>query len=332
MNRRDYLLRILDSITKDTKPISVIGSMNADIMVTTGRFPLPGETIVGGELMRFSGGKSANQAASAARLGANVHMYGAVGEDDNATFLLDRLHEAGVNTDDVKHVPGPSGTTIITVDGSGENTIIYLKGANGAVDKSYISEIAQDLTNSSVLGLCFETDIDTVGAVAFLCHRMEIPVVLNDSPFIAHLDPRLVSSTDILLVNEHEMAQLLGMFEPADGNWEALDWKAIAMKMHNFGFNKAAITLGSAGSMVIENGEVTSIPGIQVRAVDTTGCGDSFMGTILAGTAAGLSLADCAQLATCVAAYAATHHGAQSSYGTREDIAEFIKAHFPAED
>lgn len=325
MSRQAQLLQYLQTISDEGKQISVVGSMNADYTVTTERFPQPGESVNGSEMSILPGGKSGNQAASAAKLGANVRIFGAVGTDSNASFLIDELSRAGVQTDAVKRIPGQSGMTVITVDSHGENTIVYLPGANSAVDVAYVQSAAPVLTSSAVLGLCLETSTDTVIAAAKICHDAGVPVLLNDSPFVPELPKELIDNTDILLVNEHEMAQLLNIEEPADGNWDNLDWNAAAKKLHEFGYKKAIITLGAAGSMVIDNSELARIAPVPVDAVDTTGCGDAFMGTVLAGLSAGLTLEAAACLASCVSAYAAKGRGAQASYGTAEQIAAFIR-------
>lgn len=250
--------------------VSVIGSMNADYTVSTERLPGPGETVNGGPLQVLPGGKSGNQAAAAARIGANVRIFGAVGSDANADFLLGKLTEAGVDTQYVRHVLGPSGTTVI--------------------------------------------------AVARMGREAGATVLLNNSPFTTELPRELIEASDILLVNEHEMAQLLGINEPEDDDWDGMDWHAIADKMHDYGFRQAVITLGGDGSVVIDGDDIHRISPVRVQARDTTGCGDSFMGTILAGLSSGMTLMDSAQLASYVSAYAATNYGAQASYGTAAQI------------
>lgn len=322
------LIDLLETIRTCDKKVSVVGSVNADYTVTTPRFPLPGETLTGGEMHLFAGGKSANQAASAARLGANVHFYGAVGDDSNSEFLIHQLNEAGVKTNRIRRVSGPSGTTFITVDAVGENTIIYLRGANDRVDQHYVSEVIGEVVHSAVIGLCLEIPIEVAASVATVCKRADVPVLLNDSPFNPQLSAELIAATDILLVNEHEMTQLLGIQDPANGDWKAYDWNTINEKMQDFGYQRAIITFGAAGSVVLDKGEITQVPPIKVKVVDTTGCGDAFMGTMLACIAADILLVDSARLASVVAAYAATGRGAQSSYGTSEQIEEFIKNDF----
>lgn len=305
--------------------VCVVGSMNADYTVTAERLPGPGETITGGPLQVLPGGKSGNQAAAAARIGATVHMFGAVGSDANAEFLLAKLGEAGVNTSHIRRVLGPSGTTVITVDASGENTIVYSPGSNAQVTVDYIESVRDVLTASSVLGLCLESPIETVTACARLCHDAGVKVLLNNSPFTPVLPRELVEASDVLLVNEHEMVQLLGIAEPEDDDWDSFDWHFALEKMREFGFEQAVVTLGGDGSMVLDSTvdeSIQRVHPVHVNAVDTTGCGDSFMGTVLAGLASGLSLYESAQLASYVSAYAATGYGAQASYGTAAQIRE----------
>ncbi|NEG95834.1 ribokinase [Bifidobacterium sp. SMB2] len=317
-------LDTLDSFAQTDRSLVVVGSMNADYTVTTERLPRPGETVNGGPLRVLPGGKSGNQAATAAKIGANVHMLGAVGDDDNGRFLLDRLAEAGVRTDDVKHVDGASGTTVITVDSHGENTIVYSPGSNGRVSPEYVRDNTDVITGAAVLGLCLESPMPTVVEAARIAHEAGVKVLVNDSPFIPELPQDLIANADILLVNEHEMSQLLGVDEPENGDWDGVDWDAIVAQMSGFGFDQAVVTLGGDGSVVIDSGQAHRIAPVKVDAVDTTGCGDSFMGTILAGLASGHDLVSSAQAASYVSAYAATGQGAQASYGTTRQVRELF--------
>lgn len=313
-------LNLLDRIDGT---ISVVGSMNADYTVTTDRLPGPGETVNGGALQILPGGKSGNQAAAAAKIGAHVQMFGAVGSDDNAVFLINNLDNAGVDTSHIRRVLGPSGTTVITVDAHGENTIVYSPGSNAQVSVEYVESMREVLGKSMVLGLCLESPMETVTACAKMCHEMGITVLLNNSPFVPSLPPELVAAADVLLVNEHEMAQMLGIDEPSDGDWNAFDWHMAAEHMQKYGFERAIVTLGAEGSMVLDSTSdepVKRIQPVKVNAVDTTGSGDAFMGTVLAGLSSGLSLHESASLASYVAAYAAAGYGAQASYGTAAQI------------
>ena len=274
--------------------VAVVGSMNVDYTITTARLPEPGETVAGGPLELLPGGKSGNQAAAAALLGADVRMFGAVGSDRNADFLLDHLAAAGVDTSHVRHVDGPSGLTVITVDASAENTIVYSAGSNAQVSVDYVESKIGELTGADVLGLCLESPIETVTACARMCHEAGVRVLLNDSPFTADLPAELIEHTDILLVNEIEMAQLLDLQAPADDDWSAFDWPLALERLEALGIRQAVVTLGADGSVVLDataDEHVTRIAPVRVDAVDTTGCGDSFMGTVLAGLASGWSLA-----------------------------------------
>lgn len=316
---------VLSALDRIHGTVSVIGSMNADYTVTAQRLPGPGETITGGPLQLLPGGKSGNQAAAAARIGATVRMFGAVGSDSNADFLLERLEDAGVDVSNVRRVLGPSGTTVIVVDADGENIIVYSPGSNAQVTVDYVQSMKDELVSSSVLGLCLESPIETVTAAARMCHEAGVKVLLNDSPFTPVIPAELVEAVDVLLVNEHEMAQLLGIDEPEDDDWDNFDWNHAADCMAEYGFKEAIVTLGGDGSVVLdtaapENKRIIRIAPVKVDAVDTTGCGDSFMGTVLAGLASGFSLQDAARLASYVSAYAATGYGAQASYGNAAQI------------
>jgi ribokinase len=313
----------LEALGEAPGSVMVVGSMNADYTVTTKRLPNPGETVNGGPMKVLPGGKGANQASAAARLGADVRMLGAVGDDVNADFLLGKLDEAGVDTADILHVEGPSGTTIITVSAEGENTIVYSPGSNSKASAGYVQSHHDAIASCSVLGLCLESPISTVICAAQTAHEAGVTVLLNDSPFLDELPHELVEATDILLVNQHEAAQLLGL---PDNGIGALDWDEVAYRFADSGFKRTIVTLGSCGSVVIEDGAWHHVRAAQVDAVDTTGCGDSFMGTVLAGLAAGQTLPQAAQVGSYVSAYAATKLGAQSAYGTANEVVEYFSA------
>ena len=211
------------------------------------------------------------------------------------------------------------------MDAAGENTIVYSPGSNAQVTVDYVESVRDALARSSVLGLCLESPIETVTAAARMCHEAGVKVLLNDSPFTPSLPAELVEASDILLVNEHEMVQLLGIDEPENDDWDGFDWNHALEAMRGFGFEQAIVTLGGDGSVVLDSTSATPIQRIapvRVNAVDTTGCGDSFMGTVLAGLASGMALSEAAELASYVSAYAATGYGAQASYGNAAQIRE----------
>lgn len=282
--------------------IVVVGSLNADLVVRTERFPKPGETLHGSDLAILPGGKSANQAVAAGRLGGTVRMIGAVGDDGNGALLRDSVADAGVDTTHVAVREGvATGTAVITVDAQGENTIVISGGANATLTPDDVPADAFD--GAAVLGLCLEVSIDVVLAAARAAHEAGVTVLTNLSPF-GDVPRELLDLTDVLLVNEHE-AELLG----------------------DHGVARSIVTRGGDGS-IVHDGDAApvEVPAIPVEAVDTTGCGDAFMGAVALRLAAGDDLAEAARFAAAVGAYAATGAGAQASYPTTEQLESFLRS------
>jgi len=285
-----------------TESIVVVGSLNADLVVRTARFPQPGETLQGSDLAILPGGKSANQAVAAGRLGGSVRMIGAVGDDGNGALLRDSVAAAGVDTTHVAVREGvATGTAVITVDAAGENTIVISAGANGTLTPDDVP--ADVFAGAAVLGLCLEVSIDVVLAAARAAHAAGVTVLTNLSPFGA-VPAELLDLTDVLLVNEHEAAAL-----------------------GDHGVARSIVTRGGAGCVVHDGGaEQVPIDAVRVEPVDTTGCGDAFMGAVALRLAAGDTLVDAARFAVGVGAYAATKPGAQASYPTTAELEAFLRA------
>ena len=298
--------------------VAIVGSLNADLVVRTERRPGGGETVIGSDLAVGSGGKGANQAVAAARLGAEVAMLGALGDDAFGRRLRDAILAEGI--DDSAVVPLPdtaSGTAMIIVDAAGENSIVVSPGANQRLSPAMVDERRSWFDGAAVLGLCLEVPVETVLAAARHGHAAGATVIVNLSPF-APVPPELLALTDLLLVNEHELAQLL---DRTDGSW-AERARALAER----GIGRAVVTLGSEGSVVLDpdgsEPTVTPVPAVRVTAVDTTGCGDAYTGSVAAALARGLPLTEAAAVASRVSAFAATRPGAQSSYPSRAEAAE----------
>ncbi len=285
-----------------TQTIVIVGSLNADLVVRTERFPKPGETLHGSDLAILPGGKSANQAVAAGRLGGTVRMIGAVGDDGNGALLRDSVAAAGADTTHVAVREGvATGTAVITVDGAGENTIVISAGANGTLTPDDVPADAFD--DAGVLGLCLEVSIDVVLAAARAAHAAGVTVLTNLSPF-GDVPAELLELTDVLLVNEHE-AESLG----------------------EHGVARSIVTRGGSGCLVHDgDADPVSIDAVRVEPVDTTGCGDAFMGSVALRLAAGDSLVDAARFAVGVGAYAATKAGAQASYPTTAELEAFLRA------
>lgn len=310
-----------------TGSVCVVGSLNADLVVRTQRHPRPGETLTGGPLAIAPGGKSANQAVAAARLGADVRLVGAVGDDAHGHLLLESLTQDGVATDHIRQLPEtPTGTAVITVSADGENTIVISPGANGELRPEDIPTSA--LADAGALGLTFEVPGDAVIAAAQRAHALGVPVFLNPSPFRIP-EPDLLAATDVLVVNEHERLQVLEAFDTSAGaSWED---RGSALRAVT-GVPSLVVTLGARGAVVVESAAgnggatddatptVTEVPGVEVHAVDTTGCGDAVLGALLATTSGGMPLVEATEVAMTVAAHAATAPGAQPSYPTTSEL------------
>jgi ribokinase len=291
--------------------VAVVGSLNVDLTVRTERFPRPGETLTGSELVTAPGGKSSNQAVAAATLGSRVRLLGAVGADGNGAFLLDAAAAAGVQVEGVRRLDDhATGSAMIVVDGRGENTIIVSPGANGALVPEMVTPDA--VAGAAVLCLCLEVGMPVVLAAARLGHGAGARVLLNLSPF-RDVPAELLAVTDVLLVNRAEAAQVLG------DDCVGADWAAAASAFAALGVPRVVVTLGADGSVVLDasaaaGDRVTRVPGVAVEVVDTTGCGDAFTGALAHLLATGASLPEAARFAGRVSALAATAAGAQASY------------------
>lgn len=302
--------------------VAVFGSLNADLTVRTGRFPRPGETVGGQDLVILPGGKSANQAVQAALLGARVRMIGSVGRDGHGDLLIESLQSAGVDVTAVQREDVATGTAVITVDGAGDNTIVVSPGANARVDVSMAQRHRDVIRDARVLGLCLEVSPDAVEAAASIARDAGTLVVLNNSPFHPVLSAGLLEAIDVLVVNEQELTDMLEAGAPGavgeperDRDDDATDWSDCARRLTAMGVPSAVVTLGGRGSIVIEGDELIPIDPFPVDVVDTTGAGDSFLGTLLAALAAGATLQEAAGAASAVSAYSTNSVGAQASYG-----------------
>lgn len=264
--------------------VLVVGSLNADLVVRTERFPGPGETVAGTDLVVGPGGKGANQAVAAARLGGAVAMVGVVGGDAHGALVRDAVAAAGVDVSLVAVRDGvATGTAVITVDAAADNTIVVSPGANGTLSAGDLPSFA----GVAVLTLSLESPLETVLAAARAARAAGTTVLLNLSPF-GPVPDGLLESTDVLVVNEHEAAQL-----------------------GTHPVRRTVVTRGAAGCTVDDDGAVTGVDALAVSPVDTTGSGDAFLAAVAVRLAAGDTLADAARQAVRAGAYAVTVAGAQ---------------------
>lgn len=319
--------------------IVVVGSLNADLTMYCERLPLPGETVHGTGFAVSSGGKSANQAVAASRLGGKVSLVGAVGEDPNGDMLLSSAATAGVDVSHVRASFEPTGVAVIEVDATGENSIVISAGANGTLTPADVAEASDVLAEASVVCLCLEVGLETVLAAARAGHDAGATVLLNPSPY-TEIPAALASLADVLLVNAHEAALFLGgtalpgapLFRPGAADpegWDGSGWDAARMRFAERGIKQAVVTLGAQGSVVLDStapagSQVVRIGATKVRAVDTTGAGDAFTGAVAVRLAQGETLAEAAAFASVAAALASTRKGAQAAYPELADVQHLL--------
>ena len=293
--------------------IVVVGSVNVDLLAQVQRHPRPGETLHGTGGQMLPGGKGANQAVAAARLGARVAMVGAVGSDVQAEAALSALREAGVDLGHVAEIEGPTGLAIVTVAEDGENSIVVIAGANDAMDAARIRAAAEVISAARIVVCQGEIPRDGIEALPALVTGRFLH---NPAP-VMELDPAVLRASDPLVVNQHEAGLVLAQLAPDQEAPE--DPEAVVAALRAAGIPSAVLTLGADGSLVADQAGVRRIPPAPVEAVDTTGSGDAFIGALALGLARGDDLATAARLASRVGAFAATGEGAQPSYPTAAD-------------
>ncbi|MFE2752411.1 ribokinase [Actinosynnema sp. NPDC059335] len=284
-----------------TVTVLVLGSANADLVVPVPRRPAAGETVLGGDTAVLPGGKGANTAVAAARLGAPVAFVGAVGADQYGRLLLDSLSSSGVRTDFVRTSSRPTGLAYITVTPDGENSIVVAPGANSDLDRSDVDAVAWD--DVSVLVCSLEVPAAVVAHAVRVAADRGVRPVLNLSP-VVEVPADALALLDPLIVNEHEAASLAGS----------------AAGLLDLGPKSAVVTLGARGAAVVTPAGVVEVGAPEVSVVDTTGAGDAFAGAVAVGLSSGSSLVEAAAFAARVAALSVTSPGAQPSYPTLDDV------------
>lgn len=302
--------------------VGIIGSINADLSVGVERHPRPGETILGTGGQLSPGGKGGNQALAAARQGAETMMIGAIGSDSHADAATRLLREAGVNLNHVVTVPGPTGLAIVAVDADGENNIIVVPGANARLTPDHIKAAHEALGTCTVAVIQGEIPAETITFASATLERLGVRQILNLAPVLS-LPFSVLERSDPLVVNEHEAAQILAAahtgvlpFTPAE---ESGHGPKLAAALVKTGIKSAIVTLGAAGAALATNQGVIQIEAPEVKATDTTGAGDAFVGALAAAVAHGADLPTACKQAVRVAAFSVQGHGAQNSYPTTND-------------
>ncbi|MBC7267916.1 MAG: ribokinase [Streptomyces sp.] len=292
----------------------VVGSANADLVIAVERRPDAGETVLGSDLAVHPGGKGANQAVAAARLGARTALLARVGDDAYGRLLLGSQRAAGVDTVGVLVGGAPTGVALITVDPSGDNSIVVSPGANGKLTPADVQAAASLFHASRVVSTQLEIPLETVVAVV----RSLAPgsrFVLNPSP-PRPLPGEVLGACDPLIVNEHEARVILGAACVSDAPG---DWARLLLAK---GPRSVVVTLGAEGALVASGEGVVHVPSVPVDVVDTTGAGDAFTAALAWRLGAGEPLARAAAYAARVGAAAVTRAGAQESYPTAAEVGE----------
>jgi ribokinase len=300
----------------------VVGSANADLVIGVDRRPAAGETVIGSELAVHPGGKGANQAVAAARLGARTALLARVGDDAHGRLLLDSQRAAGVDTAAVLVGGAPTGVALITVDPSGENSIVVSPGANARLTPGDIRAAGALLGSAPVVSLQLEVPLDTVAEVVRLAAGAGTRVVLNPSP-PASVPADVTAACDPLVVNEHEARFLLHGHPAAEDETDPATWASALLAR---GPRSVVVTLGARGALAAERygSSVRSVlvPSPPVEAVDTTGAGDAFTAALAWRLGAGDDLETATRFAVRVGTAAVTRTGAQSSFPTAEELAK----------
>lgn len=291
--------------------IAVVGSLNMDMMLTAEKIPLKGETIRGNDIVYNAGGKGNNQAVAMAKLGAEVEMFGCVGNDDHGTHLINNLKSYGVKTDHIKRLEDvPTGLAVITV-GEQDNTIIIIGGANEKVDVSYIDEIEEELLTYDMVVLQHEIPLETVYHVINLCHDHNIKVVLNPAP-AEKVPLDIIEKLSYLTPNEHEVKLIFG---------DDQDMNDLLKKYPE----KLIVTLGSKGvATCLKSGEVIIIPANKVEVVDTTGAGDTLNGAFCVQIAKGEDIKTALTYANAAAGLSIGKFGAQTGMPTFDEVSKLM--------
>ena len=298
-----------------------MGSANLDLVVAVDTVPVAGETVLGGDLRRVPGGKGANQAVAAARLGRRVAMIGRVGDDDAGTMLRASMDSAGIDTTCLLTTEGtPSGTALIAVGADGDNAIVVSPGANSRLSAADVEGAADALGAAEAVLLQLEVPVEAVAA-AVRCARGV--VVLNPAPAPpAVLPPDLLDGVDVIVPNQTELAAMAGHagLSPIGD----VDPETAVALARGLPIPDAVVTLGAAGAMVVTPSDATLVPPAAVVPVDTTAAGDAFCGALADALVDGADLLDAARWAVKAGAAATLRHGAQPSLPTRADIERLL--------
>lgn len=298
----------------ENKKILVIGSSNTDMTVITDRLPVPGETVLGGKFAMGPGGKGANQAVAAQRLGGNTSFICKVGKDIFGENAVRHYRNEGLDTTGVMISEQPSGVALISVDKKAENCIVVASGANADITEADIEANRKAIEEASILLLQLEIPVEAVVKAAKIGHEAGVYVILNPAP-ACDLPEEIYRYLSLIIPNQTEIALMTGI-EARDEEGAAKAVEALRDK----GVKDVIVTMGSKGSMVYHEGKATFVPSQKVNAVDTTAAGDTYCGGLCVALSEGKDIIEAARFATAASALTVQKQGAQESIPYRKDI------------
>lgn len=300
--------------------IVVVGSINMDLVARMSRLPRPGETLHGDDFRTIPGGKGANQAVAAARLGAIVTMIGRVGDDGFGVELLQSLKQYGVRTQFVQQTENsPSGVAVINVETSGANAIVVIAGANGQLTPCDVEGCASVIASADVVIVQLETPVETVVAAVRTAREFNVRTILDPAPAPEGALPEELQTVDYISPNQTEAEALTGIVVNDLSSAERA-----AKVLSDRGARHVVMKLGELGAFIYSDGTSTPIPATKAAIVDTTAAGDAFTAGLAVGLAEGRSLAEAARLGCATGTLACTLFGAQPAMPTREEVDQFL--------
>lgn len=301
--------------------ITVVGSLNMDLLVEVPRFPAPGETLVGHNFRHTAGGKGANQACAVAKLGAPAFLIGAVGCDAFGDEMLAGLKASGVNTSGVvRRTEGASGTALIVLDASGQNQIVVAAGANGTLTAADVHRHESHIRASRALLVQLETPLESVTAALRLARAAKVLTILNPAPFIPLAD-EVLRLCDFVIPNENEASQLTGV-----AVHDLASASVAAQTIRERSRANVLITLGANGVWLATDAFTGHVAAFRVEAVDSVGAGDTFIGAFAVRLAEGAEVREAARFGCAAAAIAVTRRGAQAGQPTRAEVEALLAA------
>ena len=300
------------------KKILVLGSSNTDMTVKTPTLPAPGETVLGGVFTMSAGGKGANQAVAAKRSGGDVSFICKVGKDVFGDNSVRHYEEEGIDVSGILRSDKPSGVALITVDNEAENCIVVASGANLDFTDADMDASEAAIKSCDILLMQLEIPVPAVLKAARIAHEAGAFVVLNPAPY-AGLPEEIFKYISLFIPNETELSSFSGM--PVTDKESAV---AAAKVLFGKGVEKMIVTMGSKGSLILDGGEPWLVHARKVRAVDTTGAGDTYCGAICVALSEGKSLKEAAEFASAVSALSVTKMGAQTAIPTRTEADAFM--------